>query len=150
MHISKISLIFKHGCLSGLVWENGWPLHNCKTVSQVYEADQLWNTLLKDSLLVLLLWPPESQNKLILSSILFCFVFFMMSFVALITQVCIWENVHKNPTECVSRVTYCIRNKLHFYRYLSYWKTHFLCHWCRYDSVTVFALWTNVFLWYAF
>jgi len=33
MHISKISLIFKHGYLSGLVRENHWPLHNCKTLS---------------------------------------------------------------------------------------------------------------------
>jgi len=32
MHISKISVIFKHGYVSGVIWENRWPLHSCKTV----------------------------------------------------------------------------------------------------------------------
>jgi len=75
---------------------------------QVYEADKLWNKLLKDYFLVLLLWPPESQKKHVLSSILFSFEFFMISILTFIMQVSIWENVHQNPTESGSRVTYLL------------------------------------------
>ena len=76
------------------VWYEKIAGHDTIGDCQLYEADRLWNKLLKDCFLALLMWPPESQKKLILSFILSCFEFFMISFVGLIMQVYSWENVH--------------------------------------------------------